>query len=122
MHDSSLVSGGETGDDLHRQFDRPFGWQSLPGNRGVQSVTLEEFGDDEWLAVVFADVVDGQDIRMVERSRGSRLVFEPAQAVGVAAHRIGQDLDRDVAVEPIVVGAVDQSHTALADFLDDMEV
>ena len=52
---------------------------------------------------------------MVERAGGPRLLLEAAQALGVGGERGGQHLDRDVAAEPRVAGAVDLAHAARAE-------
>ncbi len=47
------------------------------------------------------------------------LAFETGKPIGVLRHRLGQHLDRHIAIELLVVGAVDLPHPALADFFDD---
>ena len=49
---------------------------------------------------------------MVQRREHLRLALEPRQPLGIARERAGQDLDRDVATEPRVAGAIDLAHAA----------
>jgi hypothetical protein len=43
------------------------------------------------------------------------LAREPRQAIGVAGERVREDLQRDVAIERRIAGAVDLPHAAFAD-------
>ena len=52
---------------------------------------------------------------MIERGRGPGLLLEPAQAIGIARDLRGQDFDRHVAAEPLVVRPIDLAHPAAAD-------
>jgi hypothetical protein len=47
-----------------------------------------------------------------ERRHRARLALEALAQLGVAGEPLGQDLERDVAVERLVVRAVDLSHPA----------
>src|SRR5439155_18673664 len=61
----------------------------------------------------------GKNVRMVERRRGPRLLLEAPQAVGIRRYRRRQYLDRDVALEPRIAGAVHLAHSAAANELRD---
>ena len=65
--------------------------------------------------VVFAPVVDRDDVGVVQRRRELRLGPEPAQERGVVGERGVQHLDRDPAAQPLVVGDVDATARAGAD-------
>ena len=45
-----------------------------------------------------ADLVDGDEMRMVERRGGARLLDEARQPIRVADERFGQDLEGDLAL------------------------
>ena len=81
-------------------------------------LAVDELHDDERPGLVLAVVVDRDDVRVVQRGRGLRLLAEARAEVGVAAVLGAEDLDGDVAVELVVVGAVDPGHPALAEQLD----
>ena len=59
--------------------------------------------------------VDRRDVRVVERGEQVRLAPEAAEPLGVVRHLRRQHLDRDVAPERRVGGAVDLAHAAGAD-------
>ena len=70
--------------------------------------------------VRFADVVEGLDVRVAERSHRAGLTVESSQSRGIVRHVSRQDLDRDVSAKPRVAGAVDLAHPARADEIDDL--
>jgi hypothetical protein len=55
----------------------------------------------------FLQSVDRRDVLVIERSEDARLPFEARQMLGIAGQRRREDLDRDVAPEPRVAGAID---------------
>src|ERR1041385_8903242 len=61
------------------------------------------------------DLVDGDDVRMVERGRGLRFLREAVDALAVVGDDGWQDFERDVAAEALVAGAVDVAHPAGGD-------
>ncbi len=63
--------------------------------------------------------VDLRDVLMVERRKGLRFAPEAGDAVRVGRERLGQDLDRDIAVEPRVSRPVDLPHPAGAEGRED---
>jgi hypothetical protein len=89
------------------------------GEHLAQRLALEQFGNDEGRAVVRADVVDRDDVGVVERGDGARFLLEAPQAVGILGEGFGQDLDRDVAAQACVTGAVDDAHPPGAEDAED---
>jgi hypothetical protein len=65
------------------------------------------------------EVVNGEDVRMRERGDGLRLPLEPREGCGVRGERLGQDLDRDVAIQLRVARSVDLAHAACTKQRDD---
>ena len=56
-----------------------------------------------------------RDVGMIQRREGLGFAYEPREPFGVAHEEIGQDLDRDVALELRVRGAIDLAHAARAE-------
>jgi hypothetical protein len=59
------------------------------GQRLAEAFTVEEFEDKERPRIVLAHVVNGEDIRMAERSHSARFLLEATQAFGVGCKRWG---------------------------------
>jgi hypothetical protein len=51
--------------------------------------------------------VDRRDVRMIERGEQLRLALKARESIVVRRERIGQNLDRHVALEPRIAGAID---------------
>ena len=80
------------------------------------ALAVEQLHDEKRRAVVFADLVDRADARvgdargrarLAQHRRGTRRTFDP------------QQLDRDVALEGVVIAGVHHAHAALAKAADD---
>ncbi len=62
-----------------------------------------------------ADVVDGQDVRVIELPGGARLLLEAMQPAAIGREASRDQLDRDVAAEAWIARAVDLAHAAGAE-------
>src|SRR5262249_47822584 len=69
----------------------------------------------------FLDVVNRCDVGMIERCKDFSLALETAHARRVARKSIRQELDRDLAFELGIAGAVHFAHSALTEKSDDFE-
>ena len=56
---------------------------------------------------------------MVQRGEQLRLALETREAVRIGREEVGQDLQRDVAIEPRIARAIHLAHAARADERDD---
>ena len=78
VDDALVVRGGEPVGNLTRVVDG-FAWrQRAVLQAGAERFALEQFRDDVGRAVMGADVVNGQDVRVVELPGGARLLLEAA--------------------------------------------
>ena len=59
-------------------------------------------------------------LRMVQRREDLRFALETRQAIGITGEGIGQDLERDVALQLRVLRAIDLAHPAGADLGGDL--
>ncbi len=79
-----------------------------------ERLALEARHDEEVGALVLADVVERADVRVIEGADRLGFALEAFAAIGIRGRRIGQDLDRDGAIQPAVPRAVDLAHAARA--------
>ena len=70
--------------------------------------------------VELAEIVDGDDRRMVDRCRRARLLEEARGEHGVGREIAAQHLHREQAIERDVTDLVDRAHAALAERRDDL--
>ena len=120
MHDPLLVRrlerpGDLTGDlealvDRHRPAGDPLG----------ERVALDELEHERLDPSRLLEAVDRGDVGVVERREHLRLAPESGQPLGILRHRLGKDLDRDVAVEFGVPRPVHLPHPARSERRDDL--
>jgi len=79
-----------------------------------QSRAVEKLEHDVGIAVVLAGIEDRDQVRVVEGAHGFRFLLEAPQPIGIGGGVRGQDLDGDLAPEPVVARAVDLPHPARA--------
>lgn len=61
-------------------------------------------------AVVFADLVNRKDVRMIESGRGLGLLLKPVQEILVFTEFLIQEFDRNLSSEPGVVSHIHITH------------
>ena len=81
----------------------------------AQRAPLEQLAHQIRRALMHAGIVDGEDVRVIQRRQRPGLLLEAPQAVGVAGELPRQHLDRHVAVEPRVPRAEHLAHAARAE-------
>ena len=114
MDDAACAAAPRARGDL-RSRGAADGSGPVSTGHGAQRLALDELHRDEAAASTVADVVDGDDVRMVERRRGARSRSK-RRPLGVAAvDPRAEELERDVAAEPRVVRAIDLAHAAAPD-------
>jgi hypothetical protein len=59
------------------------------------------------------------DVGMIERSQQPGFPLETGEPLRISRELGGQDLERDLTPELGVVGAIDDTHPSLAEFIDD---
>ena len=98
------------------------GSSGRPGEEGGEGPAPHELHRDERRPLGLVDLVDDRDRGVRERRRRARLLLEPALLLGVAPGARAQDLERDLAAEGRVEGAVDDPHAAPPDLLEHLVV
>jgi hypothetical protein len=114
MDDAGGVRLGQALSDLVRQLDG-----AADRNRALPQdlpdrVPIDPFHRDVRRVTFTADVVNGQDVRVVQRGCRARFLLEARDAIR-RGHVGRQDLDRHRAVQPRVLGTIDLAHAARAE-------
>src|SRR6266700_6765257 len=78
----------------------------------AQRVSLNVFGGNEVRGLCLSNLIDGQDVRMIERRSRLRLLLEAPQAISIRRQFRGQQLERHSAFQPSVFREVDLAHPA----------
>src|SRR5208337_1671207 len=82
-------------------------------------MTLQQFHGDEWAAFVLADFVDREDVRMIQCSSSSGFAQEAFEGLCIARIVTEKELQRDVSAESRVLGAINHTHPATTQLLND---
>ena len=72
--------------------------------------------------MLFVNFMDGADVGMVQRGGGFGFALEAAERLRILCDIVGQEFQRDKAVELDVLGLVDDTHPATAELLDNAVV
>src|ERR1700691_2690666 len=83
-----------------------------------KALAFQLLHDDEGMAIVVLDVVDGADVRMVQAGRRSRLALEAVQRLAVADHAVRNELQGHMPAEAQVLGLTNYAHASATDFPD----
>ena len=81
----------------------------------LQRSAVDEFGDQILAAFKFSDIVNGQDMRMIERRGELRLPLETPSRRGIR-HFLMQEFDRHRTAELGVDRAINHAHPAFTQF------
>ena len=119
VHDAGVVRAHQRGGELLAQSRDGERRQTLALHHRAQGLALDPLHDDERRVGVLAEVVDGDDRRVVQRRGGARLAQRFRERVGALA--TAQRLDRDHPVEHRVAGAEDVAESTAADLVEDLE-
>ena len=112
MDDVLVVSRFERPADLQGDPDRPIQRQRGTLDERLQVLTLDQLEHQELAALVLLQAVDRRDAGIVQRREKMRLALEARQSNRVTRDGFGQDLDRDLATQALVGGAVHLPHAA----------
>src|ERR1700733_2853633 len=116
MDDAFVMRGSQTLRDLRGIFHSASRGQSAIVHFYAEGMSFEKFGDEVGRAVVFADVVDGEDVWMIQRGYGASFLLEATEAVGIFRESFREDFDGYVAAEAGVLCAEYFAHSARADW------
>ena len=120
MNDVGVVRCRHRARHLHRDVERLVDRHRPAGDPLLQRLPFVVRHRQEHAAIWrLVDLVDRADIRMVERGGRLRLGDEPVAGVAILRRLDRQELQRNGASQPDVLGAVDDAHAAGTEALDD---
>ena len=120
VHDPRRVGLGEPVRELRGEVQRLARGERAARDQLAQRAALDELHGDVAHAVVGADVEERDDVGVVERRGGARLLLEARATLGIGRDSGRQDLDRDLAPEPRVAGAEHLAHASRTDGSHDL--
>jgi len=102
---------GHLGREVHDLFDR--NW--FPLDPVLQRGAFQALHDDVEPVLVFADVVNGADVGMVQRGCGAGFALEAFARLGILGQIFRKKLKRYTAAEALILSFVDHAHSATAE-------
>ena len=119
MDDPFVVRRGQALRDLRADLGGFARRKRPPREPGPERLAVDQLGDGVAQSPFFAHVEERDDVRVREGSDGPRLLLEPLDVFGIGCEGRRKDLDRDVAAEARVRGAVDLAHAAPSELASD---
>ena len=107
VHDPRTMRLVESVGDLNRVLERFFERQCASRQPLRQAFALEIFHDENVDFVLGVELEEGADVWVVQRRNGLGLALEPLTSLGTFGQMLGEDFDRDDAVEAGVTRFVD---------------
>ena len=93
------------------------------GAHGLAEVdAVDVFHEEVEEGAGLAEVVDGDDVWVVEFGEGAAFAGEAFGEGGLFGEGLGEDFEGDEAIEFWLAGFVDETHAALADKFEDLEM
>ena len=122
MDDLLGVGGVEAVGDIDGEGKEEFEVHGTPADSVFQGLAVEKFHGDEGFAIVFADVVNGADVGMIERGRGFGFATEAFEGLGIVGDVVGKEFQGNEAVEARVFGFINYAHSAATEFFENAVV
>ncbi len=122
MHDALVVRGCERVGEGRGTPDHAVHRHPALGDEAVEGLAFDKLHGEEVNALGFFNREDRDDAGMIEGGQGLGLAAEALQAIRVCGHRGRQHLERHVAAELRVGGAIHLAHAAGSDSCRDAVV
>ena len=118
MHDSLGVRRIEPVRDLNADLQKLRYFDGFPGNAVLESASLKQLHGDKRTAFEFSNVVDGADVRVIQRRRSARFAPKSLDRLRVLRNIVGKEFQRHVPAKPRVLGLVNHAHPSAAQFFE----
>jgi len=122
MNDPRRVRRIERVGDLHRQLQQRIDLHGTSRDAVLQHHAVQILHGDEGFPIFLANVVDGADIRVVERRCRFGLAPKSLQRLRISGQYFGQEFERDESLQARVLRLVHHPHAAAAELFYDAVV
>jgi len=110
MDDALVVSGLQCVSDLAGNEQRFVSRDGALRDAIREGGTVHKFQDQRPYTVGLFEAVNVRDMRMIEGGECLCFAFEPRQSLEIPRERLGQDLQRDVTIQPRVARTIHLAH------------
>ena len=113
------VGGIECVGDLECDLQHLAQWHAAADDAIFQSLAFEIFHGQKREALVFADIVNGANVWVIEGGGGAGFAAETIEGLRIVRGFFREEFQGDHALETGVFGFVNDAHAAAADFFED---
>ena len=114
MDDAGRVSHLECIGSLYPKVQELVERNGFPLDAILQRRALQAFHNDEKPVLVFADIVDGADVGVIQRRRRARFPLKSFARLRILSQLLGKELQRHAPAEALVFRLVYNAHSAPA--------
>ena len=118
MHDALGVGRVQRVRHVDGDSQQLLDFQRAVADQMLQGLAFQVLHDNERGPIIFADVIDGANVGMIQCRSGLGLAAKAAQRLLVAGNVLGEKLEGDEAAEARVLGLINYAHPATAKFLN----
>src|SRR5215470_6936797 len=123
MGNPAEMSVIESIDNLNGDLENPLDTQRLARNHVLEGLPLKKLHNNEGLvASVLTDFMNGANVGVVERSGGAGFAKKTFERELVGNRFGSEELQCDLTIEHGVPRGINDTHSATAEFLDDLVV
>jgi hypothetical protein len=115
MHDAARMRGVESVGNLDADIEELVYRERAAGDSLAQSLAFEQFHDEKRLAIMFADIVDRADSRVIQGRGRASFALEAFEREWISSEIRGEELQRDRASQTRIFRAENLAHAAAAD-------
>jgi hypothetical protein len=117
VHEPGAVRAIERGTDVGEDPREALAWEASGVEQLVREVrSVDEAHRDEQAAIDVADVVDGHDVRVLERGSDPRFALKARAELGVGRERRHDHFQRDAPLHVLIAGEEHGAHAAASEF------
>src|ERR1700693_346261 len=106
------MSGREGIGDFNANFENGINLDRAAVDAMLQGLAFEQLHDDERSIIVFADIVNGADIGMVQGGSGASFALKAFEGLRIGGRVFGKEFKGYAVVEAGIFGAIDHAHAA----------
>jgi len=122
MNDALGVCGIESIGNFDSVVEERAEFHGLGSDEVLEGLTVKKLHGDEGAAVLFANVVDGANIGMVERGSSFGFAPEAFESLAVLRGRFGQKFQSNETIKAGVLGLENHTHAASSKLAEDAVV
>src|SRR5580693_1257973 len=117
VDDAFPMSGIQRIGNLDGQPQLDIGFDRFSRDAMLKGYAFKKLHDDEGASILLTDVIDGADVRVIERGCSAGFAAKPFKNLTVPGQVLGKKLERNKAAQARVLRPVNHTHSTAAKLL-----